>query len=96
MIWQAAGVCGLHPDPFTLHELLLMHDSREMAEWNRAAQLIYYTANAWRAERDQIPMREIHPYFDRLPVRPPAEPIPDAPEGIQLLKIFVDRRPLDS
>jgi len=70
-----------------------MLEAREIAEWNRAAQLITAVANQFRG-RDQRPVElaDVHPYYHRL--KRPESPFDDVAEDLSILKrVFVDQRP---
>ena len=45
MIWQLAGVLGVHPDPFTLRELYEMTQSRQKQDWQHTSNLMALLAN---------------------------------------------------
>jgi hypothetical protein len=51
VIWKAAGVCGVNPDPFTAGQLAFMLEQRERAEWGRLSALMAHIANALSSER---------------------------------------------
>jgi hypothetical protein len=45
MIWQLAGILGVHPDPFTLRELYEMAQSRQKQDWQHTSNLMALFAN---------------------------------------------------
>jgi hypothetical protein len=45
MIWQLAGILGVHPDPFTLRELYEMAQSRQKHDWQHTSNLMALLAN---------------------------------------------------
>ncbi|HAI13807.1 MAG TPA: hypothetical protein DCM28_19025 [Phycisphaerales bacterium] len=45
MIWQLAGILGLHPDPFTLRQLYEMAESRQKQDWQHTSNLMALLAN---------------------------------------------------
>ena len=45
MIWQLAGILGVHPDPFTLRQLYEMAQSRQKQDWLHTSNLMALLAN---------------------------------------------------
>ena len=45
MIWQLAGILGVHPDLFTLRELYEMAQSRQKQDWQHTSNLMALLAN---------------------------------------------------
>jgi hypothetical protein len=45
MIWQLAGVLGVHPGSFTLRELYEMAQSRQKQDWQHTSNLMALLAN---------------------------------------------------
>ena len=46
LVYECAGVLGVFPDPWTLRELLLAKDARQMANWWHTASIQSLVANA--------------------------------------------------
>lgn len=47
MIWEHAGILGLHPDPFTLRELVAMSNARRVENWEHTSRLLTAAYNPW-------------------------------------------------
>ena len=62
MIWECAGVCGVHPGRFTLHELGNMRKAKERSEWDKAAMLAYTVASI---VSNKASYEQFHPYLDK-------------------------------
>jgi hypothetical protein len=45
MIWQLAGILGVHPGSFTLRELYEMAQSRQKQDWQHTSNLMALLAN---------------------------------------------------
>ena len=48
LIYECAGICGVNPDPFTLHELIIMSEARGEFEWQQTSSLMAIVANIMR------------------------------------------------
>ena len=91
MIWQLAGVLGVHPDPFTLRELYEMTQSRQKQDWQHTSNLMALLANLLTFNRS-------HTFkaadFDPFAQRQSSSVIPlDTEDAMALLKrTFVPSR----
>ena len=43
---ESSALVGLSPDPWTLRELVWMHDAKARSDWNHTASLMCLIANA--------------------------------------------------
>lgn len=48
MVWQCAGVLGVHPGPYTLRQLLAMSEARSRSDWRHTSHLMWLLANIHR------------------------------------------------
>ena len=62
MIWECAGVCGVHPGIFTLYELADMRKAKEKSEWDKAAMLAHVVASM---VSQKAKYEDFHPYLER-------------------------------
>lgn len=68
MIWSAAGIVGVHPDPYTLRQLCVMATAKQESDWNRTAAMMALEANINRDPNKTPPFKpeHFHPMAQKL------------------------------
>ena len=68
-LFKLAGIVGIDPRPFTLAELVAMHDERQAAEYDRTAAIVATCHNMFNAiygrkgrTRKTVSARNFNPY----------------------------------
>lgn len=62
MIYRAAGVCSVHPGPFTLGELAAMLEQRERSEWERASSVMCVIASVFAGKGKRYTPGDFNPF----------------------------------
>lgn len=73
LIWQFAGIVGVHPGPFTLRQLVMMADGCGRSAWARTSLLAAPLWNQLRdpkKRRDPFTPDDFNPYADRQKTAP--------------------------
>ncbi len=53
-IWEAAGILGLSPDPFTLRQLLKMSHARLLSQWDQVSMIVAKVHNSACSSRKDM------------------------------------------
>lgn len=63
---ESSALVGLSPDPWTLRELVWMHDAKARSDWNHTASLMCLIANAHAgAKGGRFTVDDFHPLARR-------------------------------
>jgi len=71
MIWEMAGIVGVHPNPFSMRQLAKMAEGKEREKWGHTAELLAVVANLMA--RKPIPSWRFNPFRRRRRRQPPVE-----------------------
>lgn len=74
MIWDMAGIVGVHPGRFTLRQLARMSEARSAADWDHTATLHAAVLNLLR--KHPISPQQLHPFRRKRRRRPASNRAP--------------------
>jgi len=62
VIWRAAGVCGVHPGPYTFGQLSAMLEQRERSEWARTSSIMWVIASSFAPKGKKLTPASFDPW----------------------------------
>ena len=87
MIWQLAGIAGVHPGPLTLRELVWMAEARSKERWAHTSTVLALIANVNRDPKKHSPFKpaDFNPHAERA--------VKITTSDLSILKqVFVERK----